>query len=228
MKIAVVSVFPQIIEAWKSCGIIKKGIELKCIQFQLLNLLDFGSGKYNKIDDTPYGGGAGMVLAYEPLMRAYEQALSFFSAKPCCVLMSPVGYKLDFQHLQNTASVQQDLLIICGRYEGLDQRFIDKYVDISISVADVVVSGGEVAAIFYLDALLRLIPGFLGNEQSLEEESFSSQLLESPHYTKPRSIDGLEVPQVLLSGNHKEINAWREEQRLVATKKFRPDFLKNS
>ena len=227
MRIAVVSVFPQIIEAWKSCGIIKKGIEHQHIQFQLLNLLDFGSGKYNKIDDTPYGGGAGMVIGFEPLRRAYEQSLDFFSAKPWCVLMSPVGFKLDFRHLQHTASVQQDLLIICGRYEGLDQRFIDKYVDISICVADVVVSGGEVAAIFYLDALLRLIPGFLGNEQSLEEESFTSQLLEYPHYTKPRNIDGLEVPEILLSGNHKEIQAWREEQRLAATKKYRPDFLKD-
>ena len=222
-QIFVISVFPEIIENYIKFGVLKKSQDKSLLQINLINLRDFSKNNGN-IDDKPYGGGAGMVLQAQPLIDATRFAKSKLGSYKC-IYLSPKGIKID-QKLITEVALNEDLIIIAGRYEGVDQRFIDLEVDEEWSIGDYILSGGEVAACVVIDSLARMIPGVLGNEDSNQDDSFSNSLLEYPHYTRPEEVENLRVPNVLLSGNHEEIKKWRENQALNETKRKRGDLLK--
>ena len=222
-QIFVISVFPEIIENYIKFGVLKKSQDKSLLQINLINLRDFSKNNGN-IDDKPYGGGAGMVLQAQPLIDATRFAKSKLGSHKC-IYLSPKGRKID-QKLITEVALNEDLIIIAGRYEGVDQRFIDLEVDEEWSIGDYILSGGEVAACVVIDSVARMIPGVLGNEDSNQDDSFSNSLLEYPHYTRPEEVENLRVPNVLLSGNHEEIKKWRENQALNETKRKRGDLLK--
>lgn len=232
MKISIVTLFPEVFDPILNSSILKRAHQKGLVKFELVNLRDFGQGKHKVVDDRPYGGGAGMVLRADILAKALNEC-RVQSAKCKVVLTSASGkpYK------QNTAqefSKLKHLIIICGHYEGVDQRFIDKYVDEEISIGDYVLTGGEIPAMVITDSVTRLIAGVLEKAEATQNESFSNYklyakrhtLLEHPHYTRPEKFEGLKVPQVLLSGNHQQIEKWRREKSLEKTKNIRPDLLK--
>jgi tRNA (guanine37-N1)-methyltransferase len=221
--IYVISVFPEIVNNFINFGVLKKGQEKFLVKIHTLDLRDF-SDSNGHIDDKPYGGGAGMVLQAKPLIEATRYAKSKLK-KSKCVYLSPKGEKVNQEKITNAAN-QDDLIIVAGRYEGVDQRFIDLEVDEEWSIGDYILSGGEVAACVLIDAIARMIPGVLGNEDSNKDDSFSDGLLEHPHYTRPEIVENLSVPEVLLSGNHEEIRKWREKQALSETNAKRSDLIK--
>ncbi len=214
----VLSLFPEILNGFFGSSIMAKSIEKGLIEYKPIQIRDFSSDKHKNCDDSPYGGGAGMVLKVEPVAAALDAV----RAKSKRVLyMSPSGRSFNQAYAQGLAK-ESELVIICGRYEGLDQRLIDEYVDDEISVGDYVLSSGETAALVVIDAIYRLLDGVI-NGASLIEESHSGGLLEYPHYTRPEVFRGRAVPKVLLSGHHKMISRWRLKQSLIKTLKFRPD-----
>lgn len=246
MKISIITLFPEVFEPILNFSILKRAQEKKKVEFQLINLRDFGEGKHKVVDDKPYGGGAGMILKPDVLAKAREYIVYGMSYRgktkkriqntkykiPYTVLMSASG-KTWNQTKAKKFSKLKNLILVCGHYEGVDQRFIDKYVDEEISIGDYVLTGGEIPAMVIVDSITRLLPGVLEKEEAIHEESFSIyniqntpyQLLEYPHYTRPEEFEGKEVPKVLLSGNHAEISKWREEQAIKRTKERRPDLL---
>ena len=221
--IIVISVFPELIRDFINYGVLKKGQEKSLINIEAINLRDF-SDKNGYVDDKPYGGGAGMVLQAQPLIDATRYAKSKLKSYKC-IYLSPKGIKVTQEMIVNTAD-NDNLIIIAGRYEGVDQRFIDLEVDEEWSIGDYILSGGEVAACVIIDAVARMIPGVLGHEESNKEESFSNGYLEYPHYTRPEKVEGVNVPEVLLSGNHEEIRIWREKQSVSVTNTKRSDLIK--
>ena len=221
--IYVISVFPELIRDFINYGVLKKGQDKSLINIEAINLRDF-SDKNGYVDDKPYGGGAGMVLQAQPLIDATRYAKSKLKNYKC-IYLSPKGIKVTQEMIVNTAD-NDNLIIIAGRYEGVDQRFIDLEVDEEWSIGDYILSGGEVAACVIIDAVARMIPGVLGHEESNKEESFSNGYLEYPHYTRPEKVEGIDVPEVLLSGNHEEIRIWREKQSVSVTKTKRSDLIK--
>ena len=222
-QICVISVFPEIINDFIQYGILKRGQEKALINIESINLRDF-SDKNGYVDDKPYGGGAGMVLQAKPLIDATRYAKSKLKNSKC-IYLSPKGKKVDQALITDTAN-NDNLIIIAGRYEGVDQRFIDLEVDEEWSIGDYILSGGEVAACVLIDAIARMIPGVLGHEDSNKDESFSNGHLEYPHYTRPEIVENISAPEVLLSGNHKEIKKWREKQALLVTNDKRSDLIK--
>ena len=227
MQFDVLTLFPEMFEPLNK-SIIGRAKEKGLININLINIRDFSKNKHKKVDDTPYGGGAGMVMQAEPILRAVEKAKSN-SPKAKVVLLAASGQKFTQQKAQEL-SQESGLIFICGRYEGIDQRAIDLCVDYEFSLGDFVLMGGEVAAMAVIEATSRLRSGVLGNEASTVHESFSLQdgqnlLLEAPQYTKPAQVRGLDVPDVLLSGNHIAIEKWRLEQSRSRTAKVRPDLL---
>lgn len=220
MKIDVLSLFPEIVEGFFANSIMAKAVERGKISYSLVNFRDFATDKYRTCDDAPYGGGAGMVIKPEPLGAALE---SIKAKGKRVIYPSPSGKLLD-QAYAEELSREEELVFICGRYEGIDQRIIDLYVDDEISIGDYVISSGEIASLVIIDAVYRLLDGII-NEESLREESFTGGLLEYPHYTRPADYCGLSVPDVLLSGHHAQIEQWRNEKRLEKTLKNRPDLL---
>ena len=221
--IYVISVFPELIRDFINYGVLKKGQDKSLINIEAINLRDF-SDKNGYVDDKPYGGGAGMVLQAQPLIDATRYAKSKLKSYKC-IYLSPKGIKVTQEMITNTAD-NDNLIIIAGRYEGVDQRFIDLEVDEEWSIGDYILSGGEVAACVIIDAVARMIPGVLGHKESNKEESFSNGYLEYPHYTRPEKVEGIDVPEVLLSGNHEEIRIWREKQSVSVTNTKRSDLIK--
>ncbi|MDR2898196.1 MAG: tRNA (guanosine(37)-N1)-methyltransferase TrmD [Spirochaetaceae bacterium] len=220
MKFHVLTLFPEIPEAFFSSSIMAKAVDRGLIEYDLVNIRDFAFDKHKTCDDNPYGGGAGMLMLPEPLGLALD---SVGTEGKRVIYLSPSGRPFS-QGLAQELSRESDLVFICGRYEGIDQRIIDSWVNDEISIGDYVLSSGETAAVVIIDAVYRLIEGVISSE-SLEEESFSNGLLEYPQYTRPEEYRGMKVPEVLLSGHHENIRRWRLRKRLEKTVSVRPDMI---
>ena len=207
----------------------KRAQEKGIVELHIHNLRDWTTDKHHVVDDVPFGGGQGMVMKPEPIFAALEdlkqRSASSERRVSKIVLMSPAGRRLDQEHAAEL-SQESHLVVLCGHYEGVDHRVIEHLIDLEISIGDYVLTNGAIAAVVLVDAIVRLLPGALGHEQSAAEDSFSGGLLEAPQYTRPAEFCGWQVPEVLLSGNHAEIAKWRREQSLNRTKKNRPDLLK--
>ena len=219
MKFDVLTLFPEMFEPIKQ-SILGRALEKELIELNLINIRDFSKDKHKKVDDTPYGGGAGMVMKPDVVYDAYK---SVQADKAKVIYMSPQGKTLNQQKVEQL-SKENHLIILCGHYEGIDQRVIDKIVDEEISIGDYVLTGGEIPAMVLIDSVSRYVEGVLSNE-SVKEESFSNNLLEYPQYTRPEDFEGQKVPEVLLSGHHENIEKWRKEKMLEITKQKRPDLL---
>jgi tRNA (guanine37-N1)-methyltransferase len=236
MKIDIVTLFPEICRGPLSESIMKRAQEKGIVELHIHNLRDWTTDKHHVVDDAPFGGGQGMVMKPEPIFAAVEdlQRQTSNAQRPTpnaqsqslkVILMSPAGRRLD-QEMVRQLSHESHVIVVCGHYEGVDHRVIEHLVDLEISIGDYVLTNGAIAAVVLVDAIVRLLPGTLGHEQSASDDSFSSGLLEAPQYTRPAEFRGWKVPEVLLSGNHAEIAKWRREQSLKRTKKNRPDLLK--
>lgn len=225
MRIDVITLFPHMFASLTEYGVAGRALERGLIQLGLWNPRDFTQDKHRCVDDRPYGGGPGMVMQCQPLTDALKaaQAASLTQQRPV-IYLSPQGRRLDQQGVQGL-SQGQGLILIAGRYEGIDQRFIDAYVDEEWSIGDYVLSGGELAAMVMIDAMARLMPGALGHQESAKFDSFSAGLLDCPHFTRPEEVHGLRVPEVLMSGDHRAIERWRRKQGLGRTWLKRPDLL---
>jgi tRNA (guanine37-N1)-methyltransferase len=222
MKIDIVTLFPEICRAPLNESIMKRAQKNGIIDLSIHNLRDWTTDKHHVADDAPFGGGPGMVMKPEPIFAAVEELRNQTSK---VVLMSPAGCRFD-QQMAVQLSGESHLIIICGHYEGVDHRVIQHLVDLEISVGDYVLTNGAIAAVVLVDAVVRLMPGVLGHEQSAADDSFSRGLLEAPHYTRPAEFRSWKVPDVLLSGNHAEIESWRKEQAIKRTRENRPDLLR--
>jgi tRNA (guanine37-N1)-methyltransferase len=225
LQLGVISLIPEIFESLKY-GVTGRAIEQNLAQIDIWNPRDWAPGTYRQVDDKPYGGGPGMVMMYEPLHAAIQHGRSKMPAHCKTIYLSPQGKVIRQDHLNQVASSKQPLLFVAGRYEGIDERIISRDVDEEWSLGDFVLSGGELAAMVFIDAIIRLIPGSLGHLGSAEQDSFMNGLLDCPHYTRPARLDGLDVPSVLLGGNHRDIEQWRRKQSLGKTWLKRPDLLK--
>jgi tRNA (guanine37-N1)-methyltransferase len=232
LRVHCVTVLPEMFSALTQHGVVGRAFERGLVSLTCWNPRDFTVDNYHRIDDRPYGGGPGMVMMPGPLEKTLAAiALGAGKAGLRLLTMSPQGRRLDHAFMTATLGNYEgglprpDLVIICGRYEGIDQRFLDRHPIEEISIGDFVVSGGELPAMLLLDALIRLLPGALNDEQSAQADSFVDGLLDCPHYTRPEVWEGQPVPEVLLSGNHARISAWRREQSLQQTQKKRPDLL---
>lgn len=221
MKFKTITIFPEIFEGLESYGILAKAMEKGLISIESYNLRDYSQDKHKKVDDIIYGGGPGMLMRPEPLHRAIT-TIGADSSK--VILMSPQGRVLDNSLAQDLAK-EEDLTIVCGHYEGVDQRIIDNFIDLEVSIGDYVVTGGELPAMVLIDCVSRFIPGIVGNEDSVIEDSHYDGLLKYPSYTRPREFLSYKVPDVLLSGDHEKIRKWREEKSLENTKIKRPDLI---
>ncbi|MBC5784247.1 tRNA (guanosine(37)-N1)-methyltransferase TrmD [Ramlibacter sp. USB13] len=227
MRFDVVTLFPELFAPFLAAGVTRRAYETKQVDVRLWNLRDFAEGNYRRVDDRPFGGGPGMVMLAEPLARCLAALKTDRGDAAPVVLFSPIGRKLDHAGVESW-SASEGAILLCGRYEGIDQRFIDAHVDVQLSLGDFVLSGGEIPAMALLDAVARLQPGVLNDAGSHQEDSFNPALdglLDCPHYTRPEEWDGRKVPEELLSGHHARIDAWRRHQRLALTAKHRPDLL---
>lgn len=220
MKFDVLTLFPDMFKSLDE-SVIGKAIEKKLIEINLINIREFSKDKHKKVDDTPYGGGAGMVMKPDVVYDAY---LSVKDEKAKVIYLTPQGNVLNQEKVKQL-SKNEHLILLCGHYEGIDQRVLDEIVDEEISIGDYVLTGGELPAMVLIDSVSRYIEGVI-NEESIEEESFSTNLLEYPQYTRPEEFRGRKVPDVLISGHHENIKKWRAEKALEVTKKKRPDLLK--
>ncbi len=215
------TIFPGFFESPFKTGLLGKAVEKGIITANMVNIRDFSEDRFRRCDDYPYGGGSGMVMRPEPVFRAFD---SVKRSGPV-LYTSPGGRPLD-QDFVRELSGESDISILCGNYEGVDQRIIDRCVDYEVSAGDYVLSGGEFAALIIVDAVARYVPGFMSNSASLEEESFEGCLLEYPQYTRPEIIEGMQVPEVLISGHHENIEKWRQSESIRKTKQVRPDLYK--
>jgi tRNA (guanine37-N1)-methyltransferase len=235
MRIDIVTLFPEICRGPLSESMMKRARENGALELHIHNLRDWTADKHHVVDDAPFGGGQGMVMKAEPVFKAVEElqektpnaqrsTLNVQLRKPRVILMSPAGRRFD-QELARQLSTESHLIIVCGHYEGVDHRVVEHLIDEEISIGDYVVTNGGIAAVVLVDAIVRLIPGVLGDEQSALDDSFREGLLEAPQYTRPAEFRGWRVPEVLLGGNHGEIVKWRKEQSQKRTRENRPDLL---
>lgn len=224
MKFHVLTLFPEHIDQGLSSSILKKAREKDLIELNLINIRDFANNKHNTVDDYPYGGGAGMVMQVGPIIRAYNHVKEEHPKVKRVIYMSPQGRRLT-QEIAEELAKEDELIFICGHYEGIDERVIDSVVTEELSIGDYVLTGGELAAMVVIDAVSRHVPDVLSNNVSMDIESFDGNLLEYPQYTRPSDFEGMEVPKVLLSGNHALIETYRRQQSLLRTAKKRPDLL---
>jgi len=235
MKISIITLFPEVFTPILNSSILKRAQKKGLVEFELINIRDFGEGKHKVVDDRPYGGGVGMVLRADILAKALNSITKHDAAVQHYVILTSASGKPYKQKMAQRLSRLDHLIVVCGHYEGVDQRFIDKYVNAEISIGDYVLTGGEIPAMVIIDSITRLISGVLEKPEATENESFSIfhhpsstfQLLEYPQYTRPEEFEGEKVPGVLLSGNHGEIKKWKSQKSLEKTKKVRPDLLKN-
>ena len=222
MKIHVLSLFPDMFTGVFGSSILKKAQEKGAVELAVTDIREYSENKHKQVDDYPYGGGAGMVLKPEPMFNAVEAITE--GRKPRVILMCPQGERFTQKKAEELAK-EEDLVFLCGHYEGYDERIREHLVTDEISIGDFVLTGGELPAMTVIDAVVRLLPGVLGQEDSHIQDSFSTGLLEHPHYTRPADFRGMKVPDILLSGNHAKIDAWREEQSFKRTLERRPDLL---
>jgi len=226
MDISILTIFPEMVEPYISFGMLRKAVDDGYIHVAAINIRDYASGKHRVTDDKPYGGGCGMVMKPEPLAASIKAAKER-SPGARVIHMTPQGRRFD-QSLARELAFQSGLIFVCGRYEGVDERIVENYIDEEISIGDYVLTGGEMAALVVTDAVIRLIPGVLGGQESAEKDSFSSNLLEHAHYTRPCCFEGECVPDVLISGNHARIESWRLETSLIRTFLKRPDLIEGN
>jgi tRNA (guanine37-N1)-methyltransferase len=224
VRIDVITLFPEMFRGPFDASIVARAREAGIVQIELHNLRDWGEGRHKTVDDYPHGGGAGMVMKPEPLFAAVDAVQPLASSTGRVVLLTPQGKPLN-QRLVESLATQPRLILLCGHYEGVDERVREHLVDEEISIGDYVLSGGELPAMVLIDALVRRLPGALGSQASLEEESHSDGLLEYPQYTRPSEFRGWQVPDILLSGNHEEVRKWRRRQSLLRTAKRRPELI---
>lgn len=222
MQFNVITLFPEMFSALTESGISRRALQNDLYKLDTWNPRDFTHDRHKTVDDRPYGGGPGMVMMYQPLKDTLNAIDEKSASKPHVIYLSPQGAPLT-QAKAEQLSTLDNVVLLCGRYEGIDERLLESSVDEEISIGDFVVSGGELPAMMLMDAVIRLIPGALGHNQSAEQDSFSDGLLDCPHYTRPEEIDGMRVPDVLLEGHHAKIDAWRLEQKQLRTAQRRPD-----
>jgi tRNA (guanine37-N1)-methyltransferase len=225
LKIAVISIFPDMFAAIANFGITSRALKQGLVELKTWTPRDFAHDRHSTVDDRPFGGGPGMVMMVQPLRDAIEAAKLWAGAEAKVIYLSPQGRTLDQQGVTALASYP-NMILIAGRYEGIDERLLDTVIDEEWSIGDYVLSGGELPAMVLIDAVTRLIPGALGHAQSAEQDSFTAGLLDCPHYTRPEELDGMRVPDVLMSGNHEHIRRWRLKQALGRTWLKRPDLLR--
>jgi tRNA (guanine37-N1)-methyltransferase len=222
MKFVILTLFPEAFDSYFNISLVKRGLSKKFIDIKTVNLRDYTNDPHRTVDDRPYGGGAGMVLRVDIIDKALKGMKAKKGSKDkLIVLLTPQGKKFD-QKLVGKLAKYKTIILICGRYEGFDER-VRKLVDMELSLGDFVLTGGEIPAMAVVDAVSRLVPGFLGKAESLHEESFTSGLLEYPQYTRPEVHNKMRVPKILLTGHHANVKKWRQEQALKRTKKRRPD-----
>ena len=230
MNFYVMTLFPEMIEQGLNTSIIGRAMEKNLLSLKAINIRDYTLDKHKRVDDYPYGGGAGMLMTVEPVLRTYEAVRADIAEKtgkkerPRVVYLTPWGHTFT-QNMAKELAQEENLVFLCGHYEGIDERALEEVATDFVSIGDYVLTGGELPAMVMIDAISRLIPGVLNNEDSAEYESFAGNLLEHPQYTRPEEYKGKRVPDVLLSGHHAKIEAWRKEQSIERTKKFRPDLL---
>ncbi len=224
MNFHILTLFPQMVERGLNTSIIGRAQEKGILSVETINIRDFTMDKHKKVDDYPYGGGAGMLMQAQPVYDAYLHVVEKIKTRqrPRVIYVTPQG-KTFKQEMAKEFALEQDLIFLCGHYEGIDERVLEEIVTDYVSIGDYVLTGGELAAMVMIDSISRMVPGVLSNKESGETESFSDNLLEHPHYTRPEVWRGKEVPQVLLSGHHKRIEEWRKEQSLERTRIRRPD-----
>lgn len=223
MNYYIMTLFPEMFPGIMDASILGRGGEKGLIRWETFNIRDYTLDKHSKVDDYPYGGGAGMVMQAEPVYRCYQAVCERIGRKPKRVIcLTPQGKVFD-QSVAQELAAEEDLVFLCGHYEGIDERVLEEIVTDPVSLGDYVLTGGELPAMVMMDAISRLVPGVLGNGDSADTESFSDGLLEYPQYTRPAEILGRKVPEVLLSGHHEKIEIWRREKSLERTRKYRPD-----
>jgi len=229
MRIDIITLFPEICRAPLNESMMKRAQESGALDLHIHNLRAWTSDKHHVVDDAPFGGGQGMVMKPEPIFAAVEdlrnQTSNIKNQTSKVILMSPTGRRFD-QRMAEQLSHESNLIVVCGHYEGVDHRVVDHLIDEEISIGDYVLTNGGIAAVVLVDAVVRLIPGVLGDEQSAHDDSFREALLEAPQYTRPAEFRGWKVPEILLSGNHAQIAAWRKEQAKSRTREKRPDLLR--
>jgi len=227
MRFDVITIFPEMLQSVTEFGVIRRAVENGRLDVRCWNPRDYADGVYRAVDDRPYGGGPGMVMMAKPLAGAIRAVRAEVGHQPPLIHLSPQGTVLD-QDIVTDLSGHDSLILLAGRYEGVDQRLVHKYVDKEYSIGDYVISGGELAAMVVIDAVARHLPGVLGNEHSAHQDSFVKGLLDCPHYTRPEVFEGSRTPEVLLSGHHEEIRRWRLKQSLGSTWMRRPELLGNA
>ncbi len=224
MHIDVLTLFPEMLSGVFNSSILRKGYEKDKFSYSLVNFRDYTENKHYKVDDYPYGGGAGMVLTPQPIFDAVDAVVKERSTKPRIVLMCPQGEPYNQKKAEELAK-EEHLVFICGHYEGYDERIREQLITDEISIGDYVLTGGELGAMVVIDSVVRLLPDVLGNKESAPEDSFSTGLLEHPHYTRPANFRGMKVPDILLSGDHAKIEAWRRKESLKRTYERRPELI---
>ena len=227
MTVDVVTIFPEMVQHALDEGIIGRAVARDVVEIGVRDLRAFTTDRHRTVDDVPFGGGPGMVLKPEPLFRAIAAIQAERGAADAVVLMSPQGRALTHAEAERFSRMPR-LIVICGRYEGVDERVVDAHVTDEISIGDYVLTGGELPALVFIDAVVRLVPGVVGDQQSVVEDSFAAGVLDHPHYTRPAEFEGRAVPAVLLSGHHAEIEKWRRRERLRRTLERRPDLLEHA
>jgi len=227
MKFSILTLFPEMLAATLDDSIIGRAKNAGILEINYINIRDFSTNKHKKVDDYPYGGGTGMVMTCQPIFDAYQSIVKDLPYKPKTIYLTPQG-KLFRQSVAKRLTKEQHIILICGHYEGVDQRVLDEIVDMELSVGDFVLTGGEIAAMAVVDAVGRLIDGVLPNEDAHSKESLNNSLLEHPQYTRPFDWNGKTVPEVLLNGNHAEIEKWKREQSIITTHTKRKSMLRNA
>lgn len=227
MNFYILTLFPDMVMAGLTASIIGRAAKAGMLQIETVNIRDYSANKHQKVDDYPYGGGAGMLIQAQPVYDAWRSVVDRIGRKPRCIYMTPQG-KTFTQKEAKAFALEEDLIFLCGHYEGIDQRVLEEIVTDYMSIGDYVLTGGELPAMVMVDAISRMVPGVLSNEESGAAESFEGNLLEYPQYSRPREWKGREVPEILLSGHHKNIEAWRRQQSILLTKERRPDLLEKA
>lgn len=224
MHVEILTIFPELFEPFRSTSLVGRAVESGALRLGVSDLRAFTTDKHRSVDDEPYGGGGGMVMTAQPWLDGVREVAERFDSPPRRIYLSPQGRRLDEAKVRELAG-HDGLLLLCGRYEGVDERVLETVVDEEISIGDYVLSGGELPAMVLIEAVSRQVPGVVGLDESVERDSFRDGLLDFPCYTRPREIEGLEVPEILLSGDHAKIEAWRRRKALEATLRKRPDLL---
>ena len=224
MNYHVLTLFPEMIENGMNTSITGRAITKGLLSLEAINIRDFAFNKHQKVDDYPYGGGAGMLMQAEPVYLSYESIAERIGRKPRVIFLTPQGKTFN-QDMAKEFALEEDLVFLCGHYEGIDERVLEEIVTDYVSIGDYVLTGGELPAMDMMDSISRMVPGVLNNQESGETESFSGNLLEYPQYSRPEEWHGKKVPEVLLSGHHANVDKWRREQSIIRTAKWRPDLL---